>query len=79
MSKIVTINKWGNSLGVRIPRYIVDNLELQPGDTAEMQYQGNRIFIELHKKPRPIKLKTPAEEFEEQLLRQLHEAGIPSY
>lgn len=79
MSKIVTINKWGNSLGLRIPGYIVDNLELQAGDSAELQHQGNRIFIELHKKPRPIKLKTPAEEFEEQLLRQLHEAGVPGF
>lgn len=79
MPKIVKISSWGNCLAVRIPQYIVDNLELQAGDSVELQYQGSRIFIELHKKPRPIKLKTPAEEFEEQLRRQLHEAGVLGY
>ncbi len=79
MSKITTIGKWGPSLGIRVPQYIVDNLDLQAGDQAELSYQGNRIMIELHKTERPAKLKTPAEEFDEQLRRQLHETGVPGY
>lgn len=79
MSKIIKISSWGNCLAVRIPQFIVDNLELQAGDVAEIAYQDNAIFIELHKKARPIKLKTPAEQFEEQIRRQLHEAGVPGY
>jgi len=79
MSKFITISKWGNCLGVRIPAYIVDNLHLQAGDQAELSYQGNRIVLEVEIKERLPQLKTPAEEFEEQIRRQLHEAGVPGY
>lgn len=79
MSKVMKISKWGTSLGVRIPQFVVDNLELQAGDLAKIMYEGNRIYIELQKAPRPIKLKTPAEQFEEQIRRQLHERGVPGY
>lgn len=79
MSKFVTISKWGPSLGIRIPQYIVDNLELMPGDHVEINYEGRRIMIELHKAQRSPQLKTPAEEFEDSIRRQLHEAGIPGY
>ena len=79
MPKFVRISKWGASIGVRIPRYIVDNLDLKAGDLAELSYQGNRIIIDLHKAERPKKLKTPAEKFEEQVLKDLHDAGVPGY
>ena len=79
MSKFVTINKWGNSLGIRIPGYIVANLDLEPGDQAELRYHGNRIMIEVELKTKSVQRKTPAEEFDEELRRQLHEWGVPGY
>lgn len=79
MPKTMKISKWGTSLAIRIPQFIVYNLELQAGDEVKLKYQGNRIFIEIQKSPRPLKLKTPAEEFEETIRRQLHETGIPGY
>lgn len=79
MSKIIRIGKWGNVLGLRIPQFIVDNLGLEAGDYAEINYQTQRIFIELLPKTKPEKLKTPAEEFDEELRRQLHEWGVPGY
>ena len=30
------VSRWGNSLGVRIPRALVDNLGLKPGDELEV-------------------------------------------
>lgn len=30
------VSKWGNSLGVRLPRALVDNLGLKPGDDLEV-------------------------------------------
>jgi antitoxin component of MazEF toxin-antitoxin module len=49
MPKEVTINKWGNSLGVRIPQFIVDNLDLKKGDIAVMYYSEHKITIEVGK------------------------------
>ena len=30
------VSKWGNSLAVRLPRAVVDNLGLKPGDRLEI-------------------------------------------
>ena len=30
------VSRWGNSLGVRLPRVLVDNLGLKPGDELEV-------------------------------------------
>ena len=30
------VSRWGNSLGVRLPRVLVDNLDVKPGDELEV-------------------------------------------
>ena len=30
------VSRWGNSLGVRLPRALVDNLGLKPGDELDV-------------------------------------------
>ena len=79
MSKFMTISKWGPNLGIRIPGYLVANLNIMPGDQAEVNHEGNRIILLIHKAERAPKLKTKAEEFEEQLLKDLHDWGVPGY
>ena len=32
----MVISRWGNSLGVRLPRALVENLGLKPGDELEV-------------------------------------------
>ncbi len=32
----MVVSRWGNSLGVRLPRALVDGLGLQPGDELEV-------------------------------------------
>ena len=32
----MVVSRWGNSLGVRLPRALVDNLGLKPGDELEV-------------------------------------------
>ena len=32
----MVVSRWGNSLGVRLPRALVDDLGLQPGDELEV-------------------------------------------
>lgn len=42
----VKIAKWGNSLGVRLPKQFVDALDLKPGATVDLERDGSRLAIE---------------------------------
>lgn len=42
----VVLNKWGNSLGLRIPRELVDTFKLQPGSRVSITAKGSKITIE---------------------------------
>jgi antitoxin MazE len=39
------IQKWGNSLGIRIPMKIIRNLSLENGATVDIEDTGDRIII----------------------------------
>ena len=40
------VSRWGNSLGVRLPRTLVDNLGLKAGDNLEVvSAKPNRIVL----------------------------------
>ena len=41
-----TIQKWGNSLGVRIPSSIAKDLSLKNGSTVEILEEDDRIIIQ---------------------------------
>lgn len=42
----MVVSRWGNSLGVRLPRALVDNLGLKPGDELEVVASTpNRIVV----------------------------------
>ncbi|PJZ79536.1 AbrB/MazE/SpoVT family DNA-binding domain-containing protein [Leptospira meyeri] len=40
-----TIQKWGNSLGIRIPKLFAKQLELGDGSQVEVIQEGNKIII----------------------------------
>ncbi|HEV7463593.1 MAG TPA: AbrB/MazE/SpoVT family DNA-binding domain-containing protein [Methyloceanibacter sp.] len=42
----VKIAKWGNSLAVRLPKRLADELGLKPGKTVELQKEGTSLAIE---------------------------------
>jgi len=42
----VKIAKWGNSLGVRLPKQYVDALDLRPGTTVDLERDGSRLAID---------------------------------
>ena len=46
-----TIQKWGNSLGVRIPKVIAEDLMLENGSEVELIKESNKIVIQPQKKP----------------------------
>ena len=42
MEVSVQVAKWGNSLAVRLPKAVVDALNLQPGDEIEIRVAAER-------------------------------------
>jgi antitoxin MazE len=41
------ITKWGTSLAVRLPKKLVDEMNLKPGDDIDMvKAEGNKLAIE---------------------------------
>lgn len=41
-----TIQKWGNSLGVRIPSHMAKDLSLESGSSVEILQEQDRIVIQ---------------------------------
>ena len=41
----VKVAKWGNSLGIRIPKQIADDVQLTEGDEIEITAAGSQIVI----------------------------------
>lgn len=42
----VKVAKWGNSLAVRLPKHLADELGLAPGKTVNLEKEGTRLAIE---------------------------------
>ena len=42
---LTTIQKWGNSQGVRLPKAILDELFLQENDQVEIEAENDSIII----------------------------------
>lgn len=45
------ITKWGNSQGIRLPKTVLDELNLIENDAIEITVEGNNIVI---KKEKPV-------------------------
>ena len=45
VEKISKVARWGNSLGVRIPRDGVDQLKLKEGESVKVRVKGDTITI----------------------------------
>jgi antitoxin MazE len=50
------VAKWGNSLAVRLPKAVVEALELREGDDIEIVVAGKRRFEVAHDRSREIAL-----------------------
>ena len=42
----VRVSKWGNSLGLRLPRALARQIGVQEGRQVEVSAQGSRLIIE---------------------------------
>lgn len=41
----VTLSQWGNSVGVRLPREVIDRIHLEVGSRLEIQVEDERIVL----------------------------------
>ena len=53
---IVTISKWGNSQGFRVPKDILDKLNLAVGDLVNISQKDNKLIIEPVKKEKKYRV-----------------------
>lgn len=44
--EITTIQKWGNSQGIRIPKHLLNSLRWQQGEKITMSVEGKKLLIE---------------------------------
>jgi antitoxin MazE len=54
MTSLITkseIKEWGNSLGVRIPKKVIDALNLHDGSQINVLLDGNKIVLEPQDNP----------------------------
>lgn len=47
------ISKWGNSQGLRVPKDIMDTLNLNIGDNVDIKIENGKVIIEAIKKTDP--------------------------
>ena len=47
---IAKIQKWGNSLGVRIPKNVAQDVHIQEGSSVELSVEEGRLIISPRKK-----------------------------
>ena len=73
-----TIVKWGNSQGVRLPKYLLDSVKLTDNDTVEVVAENDNIIIKKITVKRPHKtLKERLEGFEGEYIFEEWDTGAP--
>jgi len=48
-----TVQKWGNSLALRIPSSMAKDIQLRPGSAVELDVEEGRLIIKPAKKRKP--------------------------
>ena len=43
---VLTINKWGNSQGIRFPKDLLKKLHAKVGSSLNVEYQDGKVIIE---------------------------------
>lgn len=41
----IKIAKWGNSLGIRIPKHLAEQIQLQEGDEIEISATADKLIV----------------------------------
>jgi antitoxin MazE len=49
----ITLHRWGNSVGLRLPKAMLTQLGLKEGAEVDVKIEGERLVIEPHRPKRP--------------------------
>ena len=72
------IVKWGNSQGIRLPKYLLDSVQLTENDTVELVTESNNIVIKkIEKKYTSKTLKERLAGFEGEYVFEEWDTGNP--
>ena len=74
---IATVQKWGNSLGVRIPKTIAEDSAMRVGSAVEMMVQNGRVILE-PKKTRKYHLGAMLKSVTSKNMHSEFDAGMPT-
>jgi antitoxin MazE len=44
----ITLHRWGNSVGLRVPKPMLEQLGLAEGSEVDVKVEGHRLVIERH-------------------------------
>ena len=72
----ITLQKWGNSQAIRIPKYILNSVGLQENDTLSIIAQDNKIILEKQTRPQHISLKERLKDFDGHYIAEEWETGV---
>ena len=42
---VLKLTKWGNSLGIRIPKNVIEQIKLQEGDELDISTEANKLIL----------------------------------
>lgn len=73
---ITTVQKWGNSLGVRIPKPMAEDTRLHEGSQVDVREEDDRLIIVPVKQPR-FRLDDLLKGVSKKNLHQELEFGVP--
>lgn len=45
----ITLHRWGNSVGLRVPKPMLEQLGLAEGSEVDLKVEGDRLVIERHR------------------------------
>ncbi len=77
MSSKIKLGKWGNSLGVRIPKDIAEALSLAEETEVKLIHEGERLIIEPIKLPKKYSLNELLKDMKEENVHDEIEWGKP--
>jgi antitoxin MazE len=48
----VTLHRWGNSVGLRVPKPLLEQLGLTEGSKVDLRIEGGRLVVQPHRPKR---------------------------
>ena len=70
MSPEISISKWGNSQGLRIPKEIIEALNINIGDKVRLFIEKNRLVLEPIKKKKKYNISELVEKIPDNYIKE---------